>query len=64
MFAPSESIPITGAEGRILADPSVSCPPAVPILVSGEKISKEAMACFAYYGMDSCLVIKQSTETS
>ena len=64
MFAPSERIPITAAEGRILAEPSVSCPPAVPILVSGEKISKEAMACFAYYGMDSCLVIKRSAENS
>ncbi len=59
MLAVGERVPIEQAEGRILADISVSCPPAVPILVSGEKIRRDAIDCFAYYGIDSCLVIKK-----
>ena len=62
MLAVGERIPVEQAEGRILADVSVSCPPAVPILVSGEKISRDAIDCFAYYGMDTCLVVKKSLE--
>lgn len=58
MLAVSMRVPISQAEGRILADISVSCPPAVPILVSGEKISRDAIDLFSYYGMDSCLVVK------
>ena len=59
LLATGERVPITKAEGRILSDAAVSCPPAVPILVSGEKITKEAIDLFSYYGMDSCLVIKK-----
>lgn len=52
----SESIPIEEAEGRILADPSVGCPPAVPILVCGEQIDRSAIAAFQYYGVTHCRV--------
>jgi len=45
--------------GRVLAAASVGCPPAVPIVVSGERISAEAVECFRYYGIESCSVIKE-----
>lgn len=48
--------------GRILAVPSVGCPPAVPILVCGEQIDAHALECFAYYGIDSCYVVKPHTQ--
>ena len=52
MLAPFETLPREQALGRVLAAPTVSCPPAVPILVCGERIDKQALALFAYYGLD------------
>ena len=61
-LACSEVLPAEQCLGRILAVPTVGCPPAVPILVCGERIDCHAMACFAYYGIDNCFVIKQWEE--
>jgi len=55
----SELTPIDRAVGKILADPSVSCPPAVPILVSGERIDESAALCFSYYGIANCRTVKE-----
>lgn len=55
----SEIIPCSQAEGRILAAASVGCPPAVPILVCGERIDKNAIECFKYYDIDHCTVITE-----
>ena len=63
VLACSELLPVDQCNGRILAAPTVGCPPAVPILVCGERIDAHAMACFAYYGIDHCFVIKSSEET-
>ena len=46
------------AEGRVLACATVGCPPAVPIAVSGEGLTKEIIECFKYYGIQECWVIK------
>ncbi len=54
-----ETVPVEESRGRILAAPSVGCPPAVPILVCGEKIDEKAIACFHYYGIEHCAVIKE-----
>ena len=51
---------MSAAEGRIIADVCVGCPPAVPIAVSGEIIDKNAVRCFEYYGIESCTVIKET----
>lgn len=58
MLSPREEIPVEHAEGRILADPCAGCPPAVPVLIAGERIDAEAVRCFRYYGTETCLVIK------
>ena len=58
VLSPAERITVDDAEGRILADITVGCPPAVPIVVSGERINKEAIEAFKYYGISSCSVIK------
>lgn len=55
-FAPSEFLPIEQCFGRVLASPSVGCPPAVPIVVCGEQIDENAIACFKYYGISTCCV--------
>lgn len=59
MLAPTVSIPVSESEGRILANPSVGCPPAVPILVCGERIDRHAIDCFRYYGINSVTVVKE-----
>jgi len=61
-LACSELLPVEQCLGRILAVPTVGCPPAVPILVCGERIDPHAMECFAYYGIDHCFVVKESKE--
>ena len=59
MLAPSEAVPVEKALGRILAAPSVSCPPAVPILICGELVTKEAIDAFAYYGIRTLSVVRE-----
>lgn len=56
----AETIPVTESAGRILAAATVGCPPAVPVLVCGERIDAHAVACFQYYGMESCTVVAES----
>ena len=58
-LAPWELLPAEQCLGRILAVPAVGCPPAVPILVCGERIDENALACFAYYGIPTCPVVKE-----
>ena len=58
IFSPCEKVPAEQALGRVLHDPSVSCPPAVPILMPGERIDEAAVSCFAYYGVKACGVVR------
>ena len=60
MLAPAERLPLQACLGRILSSPSVSCPPAVPILVCGERITEEAIALFEYYGIQQCDVVAEA----
>lgn len=59
MLAPAETLPVSACLGRVLAAATVGCPPAVPIVVSGEVIDEGAMACFDYYDIKVCSVIKE-----
>ncbi|MGN0448167.1 MAG: amino acid decarboxylase [Acutalibacteraceae bacterium] len=52
IFSPSERVAVKEAEGRISAQPTVSCPPAVPIVISGEVIDKRAIEAFNRYGVE------------
>lgn len=58
LTSPFEVVDIENCLGRIVAASSVACPPAVPIVISGEVIDEGAIDCFKYYGIDSCKVIK------
>ena len=58
MLSACEPLPVADCEGRILADAGVGCPPAVPILVCGERIDRTAIEAFRYYGVERCNVIK------
>jgi len=54
----AETIPAEQALGRICGVPTVACPPAIPIAVSGERIGPEALALFRHYGVRTVDVIK------
>ena len=58
ILSPFEIIPTERAEGRICATPTVSCPPAVPIVISGERITGEDVKLFKYYGIKTVSVVK------
>ena len=58
LFAQSERISVSDAIGRICASPTVSCPPAIPPIVSGEIIDKNTVAALLYYGIETIDVIK------
>lgn len=57
VFFCHEEIPVEEALGRICASPAVSCPPAIPIAVSGEKIDENAINLFEYYGISNVDVV-------
>ena len=59
VMLPFEEIPVAESLGRILADPGVSCPPAVPIIVCGERIDEAAVRMFRYYGISACRVVRE-----
>ena len=59
VFSPSETVDTSSAEGRICAAPTVSCPPAVPIAISGEVIDREMISALLYYGIARIDVVKK-----
>ena len=59
MMSPCETLPVRECEGRVLARLGVSCPPAVPIGMCGEMVTREMIKAFEYYGAETCAVIKK-----
>ena len=53
-----ETLPVEACLGRVLAAATVACPPAVPIVVSGEQIDEQAIEAFRYYGITHCSVVR------
>ncbi len=60
MLGEKEIVAAKNAVGRICASPTVSCPPAVPIVISGEIITDSAVKLFEQYGMQNIEVVKKS----
>ncbi|MBE6548212.1 MAG: aminotransferase class V-fold PLP-dependent enzyme [Ruminococcaceae bacterium] len=58
IFSRSELISTEDAEGRICALPCVSCPPAVPVIISGERIEQGHIELLKYYGTEQISVVK------
>jgi len=57
-FKNSRLIPTENALGSICAQNVISCPPAVPIVVCGEVITKEVITLLLYYDYKEIRVIK------
>lgn len=62
LLSPAACLPAERAVGRVLADAGVACPPAVPILISGERITEAALRVFRYYGIEFCRVVTEKQE--
>ncbi len=52
-LSPSRLLPVEEAVGRVCAGVHVPCPPAVPIVISGEVITEQATEILKFYGVDS-----------
>jgi len=59
LLSQTEIISVDEAVGRILADITVSCPPAVPIATCGEIIDRSTVELFNYYKIKTCVVVKE-----
>ena len=58
VLSPVETVSVDNANGKILSEVTVSCPPAVPIIVSGEVIDDNVISILKYYGVKSVKVVK------
>ncbi len=58
IFGDVERVSVKNALGRICGAPLVSCPPAIPIVISGELIDENAIEVFKYYGIIEIDVLK------
>ena len=59
VFFRQERVPAEQALGRICALPTVACPPAIPIAVSGEAIGPAAAELFRFYGVREAAVLTE-----
>ncbi len=59
LFLNHEVIDVKDSENRVYAEINLHCPPAVPILIPGEVITKEIINTFIYYNIDKVKVIKE-----
>ena len=59
LFSQSERIKTKDSLGRICTSVSVSCPPAIPPIISGELINAETVSTLLYYGIDEIEVVKE-----
>ena len=57
MLSPSREVPVEEAIGQVMADASAGCPPAVPTVIAGERITADAAACLRYYGFETCRIV-------
>ena len=59
MLAPQELVPAAQSLGRVCGAPTVACPPAIPVAVSGEIITEEAVRVFQRCGVQSVSVVRR-----
>ncbi len=59
VYSNYEIINVKNSENRIYADINIHCPPAVPIIIPGEIITKEVVDTFIYYNIDKVKVVKK-----
>ena len=59
LLCPYETVSVTDAIGRTAVSEQVLCPPAVSVLLPGERIGESAVKAMLYYGIKSVRVMKK-----
>lgn len=59
LFSTGQEIAVENAVGKTCRLATVSCPPAIPIVVGGEVITSADVALFQYYGIETVEIIKE-----
>lgn len=57
MLSPGPVVPVEEAVGKVMADAAAACPPAVPIVAAGERITEEDVSIMRAYGISQCRVV-------
>ena len=60
IFSESEVIPVSKSIGRICASNVISCPPAIPLVISGEEITDEIVQLLKHYKTEKINVVKNN----
>ena len=58
IFVPRDNIKVSESIGKIFADFNITCPPAVSVIVPGERIDKDVIDAMKYYGKEFVYVLK------
>lgn len=58
LFSKQETVKLDEALGKICGTPTVACPPAIPVAVSGERISRTAIDLLRYYGAETIDIVR------
>lgn len=58
IFAPRKKVSVGDSCGKVCGCPAVSCPPAIPVVVSGERINEESIKLFKKYGIFEIEVVE------
>lgn len=59
-FASGEVLKVEQAKNCICRKPTATCPPAIPVVVPGERIDEAAIQRFLYYGIDRVEVVQEA----
>ena len=54
-----EKISVDAAIGRVVSSLAVSCPPAVPIVISGEVLNEDAAIALKHYGITEIFAVAE-----
>ncbi|MBQ5334621.1 MAG: amino acid decarboxylase [Oscillospiraceae bacterium] len=60
LFSGTETLPAAACAGRVCAELAVSCPPAVPVVMCGERIDAAVLRVLRYYGVQTVTVTRQA----
>ncbi len=58
LYAPKEKQPLENCVGKISASVDAACPPAIPIILPGEKIDVDTVQSLKYYGIEDWMITK------
>ena len=59
ILSPWEEVPLEACCGRISAAGALGCPPAVPVVLCGQRMDAAAVEVLRYYGFHRCAVLTE-----